>query len=530
MSGRLADVRSLLEARRMLVGVVPPVPSTAVGSDRTVGTDDPVVVGISLDSRRVTPGVLFAATQGQRADGHAFLDEAVVRGAAAVLVEAPVAGLPAIQLVVHATRPAAALVAAWSAGYPSRRMGVVGITGTDGKTTTSYLVRAILEASGRPTGLLGTVDVIVGGVSLGNKARTTTPEAPELQGSLAAMVDAGDGWAVVEASSHGLAQDRVAEVAWDVAVLTNVTEEHLEFHHTIEAYRAAKLRLFEALAVGEGNPEKGFGKTAVLNVDDGAAESFATDARAAGARVIGYGESGAASIRLTDVRQDAHRLHVGLVTPRWNGTLALHLAGRFNAHNAAAAVAVGEALDLELAAIRAGLEGVEGVPGRMERIDAGQPFVVVVDYAHTAEALAKVLDELAPMAGDGGGGLIAVFGSAGDRDRVKRPAMGHVAGLRCRLIVLTDEDPRTEDRTAILEAIAVGAEEAGRLRDHDLLLVPDRRQAIRTAIAEARPGDVLLLAGKGHEKSIEMADGDIAWDEALEARHALAEAGWDREG
>ncbi len=530
MSGRLADLRALLEARGMLVGVVPPAPSAGVGSDLAVGTDDPVVAAVTLDSRRVTPGVLFAAAPGARADGHAFLDEAVVRGAAAVLVETSVAGLPVPQVVVHATRPAAALVAAWCAGFPSRHLGIVGVTGTDGKTTTSYLVRAVLEAAGRPTGLLGTVDVIVGGVSLGNVARTTTPEASELQGSLASMVDAADGWAVVEASSHGLAQDRVGEVAWDVAVLTNVTEEHLEFHHSIEAYRAAKLRLFDALAIGDANPEKGFGKTAVLNLDDGAADAFATAARASGATIVGYGESAAASIRLIDVRQDAQRLHVGLHTPRWHGTLALNLAGRFNAHNAAAAVAVGEGLDLEPAAIRAGLEGVEGVPGRMERIDAGQPFVVVVDYAHTADALAKVLDELAPIAAHGGGGLIVVFGSAGDRDRVKRPAMGHVAGVRCRLVVLTDEDPRTEDRTAILEAIAVGAEEAGRRRDRDLLLVPDRREAIRTAIAEARPGDVVLLAGKGHEKSIEMADGDIPWAEALEARSALAEAGWDARG
>ena len=530
MSGRLADLGALLEARGMLVGVVRPAPSTALGSQPAVGTDDPVVLFVTLDSRRVTPGVLFAAAPGERADGHAFLDEAIVRGAPAVLVETPVAGLNVPQMVVHATRPAAALVAAWCAGFPSHHLGIVGVTGTDGKTTTSYLVRAILEAAGRPTGLLGTVDVIVGGVSFGNVARTTTPEAPELQASLAAMVDAGDGWAVVEASSHGLAQDRVGEVAWDVAVLTNVTEEHLEFHRTIEAYRAAKLRLFEALAVGDANPEKGFGKTAVLNLDDGAARVFATAARAAGATVIGYGESAAAPIRLTEVRQDAQRLHVGLDTPRWSGTLALHLAGRFNAHNAAAAVAVGEALDLEPDAIRAGLEGVEGVPGRMERIDAGQPFAVVVDYAHTADALAKVLDELAPIAAHGGGGLIAVFGSAGDRDRVKRPAMGHVAGLRCRLVVLTDEDPRTEDRQAILEAIAVGAEEAGRRRDRDLLLLPDRRDAIRTAIAEARSGDVVLLAGKGHEKSIEMADGDIAWDEAHEVRRALAEAGWGLEG
>ncbi len=311
MSGRLTDLRSQLGARGMLVGIVPPAPSSDVATDGASETDDPVITAVTLDSRRVTPGVLFAAAPGTRADGHAFLDEAVARGAAALLVEAPVTGLSVPQVVVHATRPAAAVVAAWCAGFPSRHLGIVGVTGTDGKTTTSYLVRAILEAAGRPTGLLGTVDVIVGGVSHGNVARTTTPEAPELQLSLASMVAAGDGWAVVEASSHGLAQDRVGEVAWDVAVLTNVTEEHLEFHHTIEAYLAAKLRLFEALVADDANPEKGFGKTAVLNLDDGAAEMFATVARASGATVIGYGESTAASIRLTDVRQDAHRLHVG---------------------------------------------------------------------------------------------------------------------------------------------------------------------------------------------------------------------------
>ena len=518
MGGHLVDLAALLEARAMLRAVV------TAGDDAAPA--DPAITAVTVDSRAVTPGVLFAAARGERANGHAYLADAVARGAAAVLVESPVEGLAVPQLVVAATRPAVAVAAAWSAGFPSRRLGVVGVTGTDGKTTTSYLVRAILEASDRATGLAGTVDVIVAGEPQGNRARTTTPEAPELQALLAAMVAGGDGWAVLEASSHGLAQDRVGEVAWDVAVLTNLTEEHLEFHHTIEAYGAAKRRLFEALAVSDANPEKGFGKTAVLNVDDDAAVSFATAAEAAGAAVIGYGAAPDAAVHLTGVRQDTKRLHVGVRTPRWHGELALHLAGRFNAHNALAAIACGEALDLEPASIRAGLQAVTSVPGRMERIEAGQPFVVVVDYAHTADALAKVLDELAPVAAGGGGGLIAVFGSAGDRDRVKRPAMGRVAGTRCRLVVVTDEDPRSEDRAAILEAIALGAEGAGKRRGRDLLLLPDRPEAIRTAFAAARPGDVVLLAGKGHEKTIEMADGVIAWDEAAEARHALAEAGW----
>jgi UDP-N-acetylmuramoyl-L-alanyl-D-glutamate--2,6-diaminopimelate ligase len=525
MSGRLGELVALLETRGMLRLVVPAADQG--GQDRSGMTaGGPGIAAVTLDSRAVGPGVLFAAAHGERADGHAYLDDAVARGAAAVIVEEPAGVLAIPQLVVAATRPAVAVAAAWSAGFPSRRLGVVGVTGTDGKTTTCHLIRAILEASDRPTGLAGTVDVIVGGETRGNPGRTTTPEAPELQALLAAMVEGGDGWAVIEASSHGLAQDRVGEIAWDVGVLTNLTEEHLEFHHTIEAYGAAKRRLFEALAVGPGNPEKGFGKTAVQNLDDDASRAFTAAAKRAGAKVIGYGVTAGSSVRLTDVRQDAERLHVGLQTPRWQGELALHLAGQFNAHNALAAVAVGEALALEPAAVRAGLEGVLGVPGRMERIEAGQPFVVVVDYAHTADALAKVIDELAPVASEGGGAVIIVFGSAGDRDRVKRPVMGRVAGTRCRLVIVTDEDPRTEDPEAIRDEIAVGAEAAGRHRGRDLLLIGDRRDAIRTAIAAARPGDVVLLAGKGHEKTIEMSDGDIAWDEASEARRALLDAGW----
>ncbi|HTS14117.1 MAG TPA: cyanophycin synthetase, partial [Candidatus Sulfotelmatobacter sp.] len=220
------------------------------------------------------------------------------------------------------------------------------------------------------------------------------------------------------------------------------------------------------------------------------------------------------------------RLELEVATPRWTGRLDLALAGRFNAWNALAAAAVGEALGLPPEAIRAGLEGVAGVPGRMERIDAGQPFAAFVDYAHTPEALAKVLDGLAPVAGAAGGGLVAVFGSAGERDVLKRPQMGRVAGERCRLVVVTDEDPRGESREAILEAIAEGAEAAGLRRGSELRLVPDRRAAIALAVEAARPGDALLFAGKGHEKTIEMADGDVPWDEAAEVRGALARLGW----
>ncbi|HET7678492.1 MAG TPA: UDP-N-acetylmuramoyl-L-alanyl-D-glutamate--2,6-diaminopimelate ligase [Candidatus Limnocylindrales bacterium] len=513
----LGELVGLLESRDLLRSVLP-------------GREPPARVRVSdlvYDSRRAAPGALFVAVPGERADGHDFAVQAVAAGAVAVIVERAVPGVAVPQLLVPAARPALALAAAWLHGFPSRRLGIVGITGTDGKTTTSFMVRAMLEACGLRTGLVGTVEAIVGGEPRGNPARATTPEAPELQAHLAAMVAAGDEWAVVESTSHGLAQERVGEVAYDVSVVTNVTHEHLEFHRTHEAYRAAKRRLFERLAVGPANPEKGHGKTGIVNLDDEWVSEFAEAARAAGARLLGYGMDPGADVALAGLEEGARRLRMQVRTRRWQAPLELRLAGRFNAHNALAALSVGEALGLEPAAMRAGLEGLAGVPGRMERIEAGQPFAVVVDYAHTPDSLAKVLEGLAPTAAAGGGGLIAVFGSAGERDVVKRPLMGRVAGERCRLVVVTDEDPRGEDREAILEAIAAGAEEAGRRRGHDLWLIADRAEAIAAAFEAARPGDVVLLAGKGHERSIEMADGARPWDEAAEARRALATLGYE---
>jgi UDP-N-acetylmuramoyl-L-alanyl-D-glutamate--2,6-diaminopimelate ligase len=491
---------------------------------------DVAVTGVTHDSRRVSPGDVFVAVPGAHHDGHDHVPDAVAAGARALVLERAVATQGVPQVLVHAARPALASAAAWFEGDPSHGLGVVGITGTDGKTTTSYLVRSMLEACGLPTGMLGTIDVVVAGASLGNPGRATTPEAPELQASLRSMVDRGDRFAVIEATSHGLAQDRVAEVAWDVAVHTNVTHEHLEFHRTAEAYRAAKRRLFERLATGPGNPDKGHGKHAVVNRDDPWAGIFEDAARAAGAMTIGYaaGPGADAEVRAIAVRE-GQRLEVTIRTRRWQAPVRLALAGRYNVHNALAAVAVGEALELDHSAMRAGLEALERVPGRMEPVDLGQPFRVLVDYAHSPEALAKALDAVAPLAVAGGGGLIAVFGSAGDRDTAKRPMMGRVAGERCRLVVVTDEDPRSEDRHAILDAIAEGAEHAGRVRGHDLLLIADRAEAITEAIDQARPGDVVLLAGKGHERTIETAQGAVAWDEAAAARAALRAAGFGRE-
>ena len=380
---------------------------------------------------------------------------------------------------------------------------------------------------------MGTVELRIGGEAEPTPEHQTTPEAPELERLLRAMADGGDAAAIIETTSHGLALERVAGIAYDAAVFTNLSHEHLELHGSFEAYRAAKLSLFERLA--ERRPAKtgaGAGlawpRLAVINRDDASADLFLAVSREAGARVLTYGAEPGADVRAGRIEEDARRLSVAYDAPSGPARLSLRLAGRFNAHNALAVVALGEGLGLDPVAVRAGIEGVSGVPGRMERIERGQPFTVIVDYAHSPAALETVLDLLAPVAAAGGGGLIVVFGSAGERDREKRSMMGRIAGDRCRLVVVTDEDPRGEDRMAILEAIARGAEAAGRRRDRDLLLIADRRAAIGAALERARPGDVVLLAGKGHERSIIGPGGPLPWHERAAVEAALAALGFDR--
>ena len=485
------------------------------------------VTGVTNDSRAVEPGSLFVAIAGERADGHDFAADAVDRGAAALIVERPLPEVTAAQIVVDAARPALASAAAWWFGDPSHRLTVVGITGTDGKTTTAYLAVAALEAAGRRSGMIGTIATRIGGRTEAHEAHATTPEAPELQATLRAMVDAGDDTAVVETTSHGLALDRVASIAYDVAILTNLTHEHLELHGTWEAYRDAKLSLFDRLSAARHVEKRHpVPAAAIVNLDDPSAGVFIGTARGAGARVLTYGTEASADIRATRITEDAGTLTADIEAPAGAATLELQLAGRFNVHNALAVVALGEVLGLDPAAIRKGLASVEGVPGRMERLDVGQPFGVIVDFAHSPASLQTVLDLLAPAAAARGGGLIAVFGSAGERDTAKRPQMGRIAGERARLVVVTDEDPRGEDREAILDEIARGAEAAGKRRGQDLQVIADRRTAIATAFEAARPGDIVLLAGKGHERSIIGADGEQPWDERATALDLLAELGY----
>ena len=498
--------------------------------------------GVSFDSRSVRPLSIFVAVPGAHVDGHDFVVAAAALGAAAAIVERPVPAAAIPQVVVDDARRALATAAAWWYGDPSRELGVVGITGTDGKTTTAFLSMAVLEEAGLSTGLISTAALKVGSIRTENPEHVTTPESPQLQQTLRAMVAAGNTAAIVETTSHGLALARVAEVAYDIAIFTNLSHEHLELHGTFEAYREAKLSLFRglgkaggmggvagarsaAVAVAKLLPRP-WPRTAIVNADDPAAPLFIAAAQKAGAAIITYGESAGADVRAVTVEEDAHSLRVEVATPRWGGLVELQIAGRFNALNATAAVALGEALNLDPEAIRRGLAQAGSVSGRMERVACGQPFGVIVDYAHSPVALQTVLDSLAPVAAARGGGLIVVFGSAGERDVQKRPMMGRIAGERCRLVIVTDEDPRGEDSSAILDQIAAGAEAAGKGRGVDLLCIADRRAAMATAFGRARPGDVVLLAGKGHEQSIIMSDGPRPWDEHAEAVRALAGLGF----
>lgn len=487
------------------------------------------VTGVAFDSRALRPGAVFVAIPGEHVDGHDFLEQARANGAIAAIVERRVdVALPQIQ--VTSAQDALAVAAAWWYGDPSAHLGVIGITGTDGKTTTSRLLGAALDAAGWQAGIVSTVGGRIGGVDELDPPHATTPQAPELQRALAAMLAAGDRAAVVETTSHGLALGRVKGVRYDIGVLTNVTHEHLDLHGTWEAYRDAKRSLFSRLAVDKGNPPKpdpGWPRAGILNTDDPSFELFAETTRAAGARILTYGRAPGADLRLTDVDDDARGLRVAWDGPAGGRRVALQLAGRFNAYNALAAAAVGEAIGLDPNAVDAGLESLAGVTGRMEWVDLGQPFGVVIDYAHSPKSLEVVLDELGPVAAAGGGGLIAVIGSAGERDVEKRGRMGRIAAERCQLVVATDEDPRDEDPMAIIDAIADGAKAAGAVEGRSVLRIRPRQDAIRAAIRAAQIGDVVLLAGKGHENTILGPNGrEDPWNEREAAIAALGDLGF----
>jgi UDP-N-acetylmuramoyl-L-alanyl-D-glutamate--2,6-diaminopimelate ligase len=514
----LGDLVERWRAEDRLVALAP----VAEASPGQVDAERLSIAGIREDSRAVAPGELFVAIRGIRVDGQDFVAQAIDRGAVAVVVEEPFRELAVPQIVVRRGSAALASGAAWWYGDPSRELLTVGITGTNGKTTTSFLARTVLRAGGIPTGLVGTIGLEIGGELRPNVEPNTTPGALELQRILREMVDAGEQAVVIETSSHGLAADRVGSVDYDAAIFTNLSHEHLDFHGTFEAYRDAKRSLFERL---DGGAKHGRPRLAIVNLDDGHGPMFADAARATGARVITYGTSAGAELRIAGVGGGATRTSVELELGRPPAlSLEVPMAGRYNAHNVAAAFGLAYGWTLDTRRVAEGLHGFTGVPGRMEVIDRGQPFSVVIDFAHTPRSIDSVAGELAALARPAGGSLITVFGSSGERDVGKRPLMGEAAARHSRLVIVTEDDSRNEDPAEIFEQIAAGAEQAGRRGGEDLLIIPDRREAIAEAFRQAGPGDVVLLAGKGHETWNMGPDGPEPWSDR-EAASDLLSAG-----
>ncbi len=483
------------------------------GLDPAVGDGDPEITSVGDDSRRCGRGALFVAVPGLHVQGRDFAAEAVRAGAVAVVAEEPLEPpLPGTPLAIVAnSRRALSALAATLTGHPSRRMTVAGITGTDGKTTTTTMLWAAWSAAGLRAASVTTVDVRIGEGVRPSSGRLTTLEAPELHRLLAEVADAGCTHVALETSSHGLHLHRVDDVDYDLAVYTRITSEHLDIHGTREEYLRTKRRLLELV----GARPRGL---AVLDRDDDF--GFPSLAATPVARRLTYSAGGRSDADLVaeNLQVDGRGVHFMAATPWGRLPIALRLAGSFNAANALAALAAacGGGVDLETA-VR-GIASLERVTGRMERIQLGQDFGVVVDYAHTAAALETVLGELRPATS---GRLWVVFGSAGERDREKRGAMGGVAARLADVIVVTDEDPRGEDRVAILEEIGRAAEIGGATRGDRLHLIPDRTEAIGFAIERARPGDTVLLAGKGHERTIETASGPVPWDERGNAEAAV---------
>ncbi|MBI4800852.1 MAG: UDP-N-acetylmuramoyl-L-alanyl-D-glutamate--2,6-diaminopimelate ligase [Desulfarculus sp.] len=483
------------------------------------------IAGLTNDSRRLAPGWLFAALKGQAADGHAYLAKAAAAGAAAALVERPDPGLDLCQIVVPDSRRAWALICAAYFGQPSRRMTLVGITGTNGKTTTSYLAEAVLAQRG-PVGVIGTVEVRYGHQR--RPAHMTTPEPYELQGLLSAMLEAGVEQAVMEVSSHALDQRRADGLALDAALFTNLSRDHLDYHGDLDTYFAAKRRLFSELLP----QSRGMGKDpkAVVCLDDAKGAELVELCRSLDIETWTYGlENPAAMVRGLDVNLG---LDGGLCRVVWPGGEFLAvtpLVGRYNLQNLLAAAALGLSLGLKEAEVAAGLASLEGVPGRLQRVPgpAGSP-AVFVDYAHTDDALSQALGTLRLLTR---GRLFCVFGAGGDRDQGKRPLMGAAVGRLADLAVLTSDNPRSEDPLAIMAMIAPGLEQAGSRPAADLggaqvpgfAQEPDRARAIEKAIAAAGPGDVVLIAGKGHEDYQEIAGHKRHFDDREQAAAALAQ-------
>ena len=461
------------------------------------GPDVPVR-DLAYDNRAVGPGTLFFCVPGFTRDGHDFAPDAVARGAAALVVQRPLhLGVPEVE--VPDVRAAMALAAARLAGDPTAVLPVVGITGTTGKTTTAFLVRALLEGTGRRCGLIGTVKTVVGGQE--RAVQRTTPEAIDLQRTFREMLDAGDDACAMEISSHALELRRADAIHVRAAVFTNLTQDHLDFHPDMEHYFQAKRRLFASPLT----------ERRIANADDAAGRRLIAE----WPETVTFGVREAADYQATEVRTGFGGTGFTARTPDGEFEARLPLAGAFNVSNALAAWAAVRALGVPAAEIPPALAAAAPPPGRLQAVDEGQPFAVFVDYAHKPDALESVLRTARELAE--GGRVLVVFGAGGDRDRGKRPLMGAIAARDADRVLLTSDNPRSEDPDAIIAEILAGAEGAANVR-----VQPDRRAAIHAAVREAAPGDVVVIAGKGHERGQEFAGGrKEPFDDAAVAREAL---------
>ena len=482
------------------------------------GDADTDISSLAYDSSRVEPGALFFCVRGQRADGHDFAPGAVERGAAALVVERRL-DLPVPQVTVTDARAAMAPIAVRFWGDPTATLGVAGITGTNGKTTTAFLVRHILEAQGTQTGLLGTVKSVVGGAE--EEVERTTPEAIDLQATFRRMLDAGDTACAMEVSSHALAQHRTDGVRFAVAVFTNLTQDHLDFHEGMEDYFSAKRLLFLPGDGAQPSPE-----IAVVNVDDPYGARIAAEVAESGEpplRTISPTGADGADFRALDASFDATGSRFRCAWPGGEVDVRTPLAGHFNVENALAAVAACDALGVPVESAAAALADAGRAPGRFEPVEGGQSFAVLVDYAHTPDSLENVL-RAARLLTDGR--LICVFGCGGDRDRDKRPLMGEIAARLADRTVVTSDNPRSEDPEAIIGEILAGIPGYGNGGGRDDVDVePDRRAAIALALSEAKAGDTVVIAGKGHEQGQEFENGrKIPFDDRTVAAELLREA------
>ncbi len=487
------------------------------GAEVLAHSGDPVVSSVEYDSRRVKPGSVFVAMRGEASDGNKFIDQAIAAGAAAVVTdsaeEKPRANVG--WAVVPQGRRALARVSANFYKKPAERIAVTGITGTNGKSTTAFLIEAILTAAGRKSALVGTIEYHVAGKVL--PAPHTTPEALDLNRIFNEALGNGAAEAVMEVSSHALAQERVYGVPFDVAVFTNLTRDHLDYHKTMEEYFAAKRVLFEGC--GTDAP-----RAVVTNVDDAYGAKLAEFSRKRSSVVLKYGwERGDLHAEKVEITTRGTRFD--LVTPREKIAVFSALIGRVNVYNILAAAGACFARGCTAQAIAAGIDKLASVPGRFERVDCGQPFTVVVDYAHTDDALRNLTALARELVLCAKGRVLTVFGCGGDRDRNKRPLMGEAAGRGSDFVVLTSDNPRSEDPLAIINDAVVGLQKTG----VKYSVEPDRRKAIALAVSEARPGDIVLLAGKGHEKVQVTREGAAAFDDLEVAREGLRGAGFECE-